>query len=282
MPGTIEALLVLLFAVLPGVPGNLVYQKIIGKDRKEEQWGTVVRIVGLSLGGLMLFIVLGSLVNAPIPAYLSPTTFSNFSLERVFLVSMSLAFVGHTLGALIVSWIGALAIQELNRRTRSTDYPDTWDKFARELTSFHWVVATMKDGARYAGMLSRADTSIAQDERDLILEEPGLYSKARDNYISTPYKYLFVPGTLVASIGVVADNTVDTEGRVVQIGEPMFPKSPTKGMQIVLEANKDKLPAPPARRADDGGAKMRSVEPQKPTKPPNVPPPPPGPMPAKE
>ena len=221
MPATISGLLVILFAVLPGVPGNNLYQRIVGIDRKEEQWSAVTRIIGFSIGGLILYIVIGGVIHTPLPIYISPSTFTNFVIERNILLDISLALSGHFLGSIVISLAVAGIVLFINRVNRASDYSDTWDKFARKYVEKHWVIVRISDGKTYAGILEQADTFVDQNERDIILKEPAIYLQDEDNYLSLPYQYLFLPGSIVSSIGVVADTE---DRRITRIGTYLFDK----------------------------------------------------------
>jgi len=219
MPSTISGLLVILFAVLPGVPGNSIYQRIIGKDRKESQWNTVIRMIGFSVGGLILYILLGGLINAPLPIYISPSTFINFNINRVTLLTISGAFTGHFICSILISLIFSVILLLINRWSKSTENPDTWDKFVEKYVEKHWVVVKINNGDAYAGILERADIAIEQNERDLILKEPAKYSIKAENYIATSYQYLFLLGSTITSIGIVSK---PDDKRLTTIGSPIF------------------------------------------------------------
>lgn len=225
MPSTVSGLLVILFAVLPGVPGNNLYQRFVGSDRKEEQWSTIIRIIGFSVGGLILYILLGYFINAPLPIYISPSTFTNFNVDRNILLNMSLAFSGHVIGSILISFIIARIVLWLNRLTRTTSIPDTWDKFANECVANHWIVVSLIDGKALAGVLERADVSVEAGERDIILKEPAEYRKDIENYVALNYQHLFIPGSLISTIGVWSN---DDDSRITTSGASIFPKPPKK------------------------------------------------------
>lgn len=226
MPDTFDALLVILFAILPGIPGNTIYNKMAGTNWREEQWRTVVRILGISLGGLILYIIVGSLVNAPLPSYISPETFANFVLERTALVQMSVAFFGHFVGAVIIGYVGARATQKLDEWTRSSEFIDSWHEFVSVHANKHWVVVSVKGGAAYAGYIKMADTNVKAAERDLILAEPAFYVKEQNKYLSQPYNYLFLPGKMIDSIAIYSKSS---DKRVTPILKFLFSDSNQEG-----------------------------------------------------
>lgn len=226
MPSTLDTLLVILFAILPGIPGNTVYNKMAGTNWREEQWRTVVRILGISLGGLILYIIIGSFINAPLPSYISPTTFANFVVERTALVQMSVAFLGHFAGAIIVGYIGARVTQKLDEWTRSSEFIDSWHEFALVHASKHWVVVRIKGGEAYAGYIKTADTKVKAEDRNIILAEPAVYVKEQNKYLSQPYNYLFLPGKIIDSVAIYSK---PLDKRITPIHEFLFSNSSQEG-----------------------------------------------------
>jgi hypothetical protein len=228
MPSTISGLLVILFAILPGLPGDNLYQRIIGSDRREQQWQTVFRIIGFSLGGLILYVLAGSMVNAPLPIYISPVTFENFILERKILQDISISLTGHLFFSSLVGILVSQLVLLLNRLSRVSDVPDTWDKFASKYVEKHWIIVKLNSGQSYAGILDRADINVEQKERDIVLKEPAMYYESKGNYYALPYQYIFVSGSIIASVGVVSNSD---DLRITSIGSPIFHDSFDKMMK---------------------------------------------------
>lgn len=226
MPDTINALLVVLFAVLPGIPGNAIYKRLIGSDWREDQWKTVVRIIGISLGGLIAYIILGSLINAPLPSYIIPSTFKNFEIQRPFLMEMSISLLGHFISATLVGFLGAKTTQLLDKIMRVSDNADSWHKFVSLHARERWVVVSLHGGAAYAGYIDRADTNVKADERDLILAEPASYQKDTKKYLSLPHQYLFLPGKMISSIAIVAKQS---DERITKIHKYLFQDTDSQG-----------------------------------------------------
>lgn len=71
---TLTGLLVLIFAVLPGVPGEKIYQVLVGADWREDNWRRIIRLLTFSLFGLVLYAVVAPFLGAPLPSYLSPSS----------------------------------------------------------------------------------------------------------------------------------------------------------------------------------------------------------------
>lgn len=226
MPSTIDALLVILFAVLPGVPGNTIYKKIAGTNWREEQWITVSRILGISLGGLIIYIIVGNLINAPIPSYIAPATFANFVPNRNILFQMSIAFFGHFTGALIVGFIGGRTTKKLDELTKTSDFVDSWREFVSIHTNGRWVVARIKGGAAYAGYIETADVDVVSSERDVLLAEPAVYIEEQKKYLSLPYNHLFLSGKIIDSIATVSKLS---DKRMTTIGKHLFIDTQSEG-----------------------------------------------------
>lgn len=222
MPTTVSALVVIVFAVVPGVFGETVYRLIIGTDWRQSEWERVVRIVTFSVGGVVLYnLALFLLDGLPIPSYLFERSVTTTEDSRMAMKLMTIAYVGHFVAASILGGVVAAFTRILTARTRMSTYPDSWDVFARKYVKKHWVAVTLIDGESFAGMVEKADTSVQRSERDVVLLEPAQYDSERTKYITMPYEYLYLPGTLIASIGVYYNPNVDPP-RIVPINESLF------------------------------------------------------------
>lgn len=222
MPTTVEALLVIVFCILPGMLGEGVYRRLIGADWREQQWHRILHTIGFSVWGLVLYLIVCSWFDVPLPSYVFPTTFRAMPLGRDQLTTMALALGGHSLGSALAGLVGAGIVHAINRWTLATGYPDSWHRFVRSYVARHWVVIRLENGEAYAGMIERADTTVCQNERDVVLAEPAQFLEEKENYISLPYQYLFLPGALIASIAVVHDR--DLDARVSEVGSLLFPE----------------------------------------------------------
>ena len=220
MPTTLTALLILLFAIVPGMFGEMVYRIIAGTDWRENQWSKVARIIGISIAGLVLYIVMASLAGLPVPQYLFPSNFSEEVFKPSILPGMAFTYVGHAAFAALAGTLGAYVVRGMAKLSPVSTYPDTWDVFARDLVPRHWVVVTLTSGVSYAGMVERADFSVQQSERDIVLAEPALYIEEKGEYVTQSYQYLFLPGALVDTVAVYYDPAVDE--RVTPVNQNLF------------------------------------------------------------
>jgi hypothetical protein len=223
MPSTVEAILVALFGFLPGLPGEWVLSRLVGRDWRETQWVRLMRILAFSATGLVIYLLATARVAAPLPTYLFPSALTALPAHPGDLRLMAVAFAGHTAaGTLAAGFIG-VALRASDRWLRGGAFPDAWDKFVRTYASEHWVVVSVKTGEAYAGLIKSADISVSAKSRDLVLAEPAQYSADQGNYIALPYQYMFLPAPSVASIAVVASLK---DRRMSTIGEPLFPNTP--------------------------------------------------------
>lgn len=220
MPTSVVGFLILIVAVLPGVPGDKIYRLLVGADWREEQWQRVVRLLGFSVVGLALYSVGGSLVGAPPPTYLSPDRVVEAFEQPAQIRPLFIALLGHFVGSGVAGLGGAVLARGIVRWTSLTLFTSAWDHFVYQWVPKHWVVVRLDSGETYGGMLALADTSVREEERDLVLEEPAEFDEEKSEYISMNYQHLFLPGRLISSVAAVHDPDIDT--RVTIIGKPIF------------------------------------------------------------
>jgi len=217
MSDTLSALLVILFVAIPGIAGNAIYTRITRTNWREDPWRNFVRIFSISLGGLILYVLVGSLLNAPLPSYLSLDTLDTFAARRTATVRMSIAFLGHFLAALLVGFIAAKVTQHLNESAGQPGFADGWHEFVSVHANGNWAVVGTENGDIYAGYIQMAGSEKKADERDVILAEPTVYRRDQEKYISLPYQFLFLPGKVVESVAIASNQP---EGRSTFPQEP--------------------------------------------------------------
>lgn len=220
MPTTLSSLFVLLFAVLPGVPAEYIFTHFAGSDWRKTDWEKIVNILIFSILGFVFYLALSPILGLPLPNYIYPTTFTAEGLSTINLTELSIAYLGHWFFSAIVGFLLGIGAQYVAKRSPSTVYSSSWDVFNRSHVPGHWVVVTITVGNSYAGILSCADLSVGAEERDIILEEPAKYDGANKQYISLPYRSLFLPSSLVSSIAVIHDPDIDE--RITDVGSEIF------------------------------------------------------------
>jgi len=227
MPETPAALLILLIAILPGVFGNIVFQARLGIDWRAQKWESLLRLLGFSMGGLVLYTILAGAIGTPPPVYVLPGTFKGEGLSIDTLYSMSLAYIGHCVASLAVGVLAVGGQWVMSLLAPVSPYAYAWEDFLRNYVPSHWVVITLSGGEAYAGILEHADTAAKPDGRDVILQEPAQFDPATRTYTALPYQTLFLPGTLVSSVAVVSDPSIDK--RLTDIGEKLFQGGSARG-----------------------------------------------------
>jgi hypothetical protein len=205
MSDTLSIMFVILFIVLPGIVGNSIYMKVTGTDWREEPWWTVVRIFSISLAGLILYVLAGGLLNAPLPSYLSLDNVDTIALRRTATIRMSLAFLGHIIAAMIVGFVAGKIIQRVGKTAGGSAFADGWHEFISNHANGHWVVVGIAGGETYAGYIQMAGPEKKADKRDVILAEPAVYVAEQEKYLSLPYNYLFLPGKVVDSVAIASN-----------------------------------------------------------------------------
>lgn len=220
MPTTLTALIAIVTGIVPGVLGESIYQAVAGSDWRESEWERAVRIITISVAGLLVTLAVMAVFHIP-ETLRVPVV--NSTIPVADLMPWVLIYIAHFVASSIVGAVAAWTSRKIRFVGRIGAYPDTWDVFVRDLVPRHWVVVTLKDGTSYAGMLEKADMSVREEERDIVLTEPARYDAARDQYITTQYQYLHLTGALVASVAVYYDPRVDS--RVTEVETPLFRSS---------------------------------------------------------
>ncbi len=221
MPTTLAGILILAFAVLPGVPGDKIYRMLVGYDWREDQWHRALRLLGFSLFGLALYSLVAAGTGLSSPHYLSPKLLQEAVGNPEAVPGLLGPLIGHFIFSGLAGLGGAGIVRALARFSRVSVFSGSWDHFVFRCVPHHWVIVGLRNGESYTGALEAADTSVGPAERDLVLQEPAKYESAKGRYEVTGYQYLFIPGEFVASIGVVHEPSLDerigpTEGTLPQ------------------------------------------------------------------
>lgn len=222
MPDTVIGLVILLFAVLPGVPAYSIYKTFYGSDWRETDWEKVIKVVIFSLAGIIMYTLVSALVKLPPPIYIIPSTFEPSTFGVTSLLPIALSLTGHFISSILVAILAVLATRFIGRWTPSTPYPAAWDDFIRQDVQGHWIVVRLTNREAYAGYIKNADISVSQSERDIVLAEPAIYNEKEKNYKTIPYQQLFLPASMISSIATVYNPKSDE--RITSIGSNLFPK----------------------------------------------------------
>lgn len=221
LSSTLAGILVLVFAVLPGVPGDRLYRIFVGSDWREDQWQKTIRLLGFSLFGLALYASIAPLLKAPFPSYLSPILLEQAAKDEASFRRMLLALLGHFSGSAVAGSVAGLGMRSAARIMSASAFSGAWDHFVRHCAKDHWVIVTLQNGESYSGFIETADVSVASDERDVILREPGEYDATTNVYEAMQYQSLFIPGSFLSSIATVYN---PSDKRIIPVGEAVFVK----------------------------------------------------------
>ena len=219
---TLTGILILIFAVLPGVPGDRMYRVFVGYDWREDQWQRILRLITFSLFGLALYTSVAPFISAPFPAYLSPALLEKAVANETSFGQVMVSLLGHFAGASFAGAASGLALRLIARFRASSAYYSAWDHFVRNCAKSHWVLIGLQNGESYSGFIETADVSVAASDRDIILREPALYDAEQNEFVALGYQSLFIPGSLVSSLSTVFDSTRDK--RIIPVGESVFTK----------------------------------------------------------
>lgn len=237
------ALVAIGVGIVPGIPGELLYRLIAGATWREDAWSRVFRIVGFSLGGLVLAILTFRLAGVGVVAKLSGAI-AEESLSESVVLGMSALLAAQTIISTVVGLGSGYAVRGLCHVFQVTPYADGWDEYVRRFVANHWVIVRLLDGSSFAGILSRADITVPPENRDIILSEPAIFDEEKGNYVSVEHQHLFLPGASIASVAVVHDPARDT--RISPVGTSLFCKEPTN------EQGKEPTEAPSASTPNEG------------------------------
>lgn len=268
MPENLLGLMVLLLTILPGLLGERIYRSLVGVDWREKDWRTVLRLLGLSVSGVTMYALAAAPAHLPPPTHLFPSTYiAAASAPNALAWSVFLPYAGHLLGGTVAGAIAALGSRFLGRFSSKSVHPSAWDDFIRRSAPGHWVTVGLTNGEVYAGRVGFADVGVASAERDLILEEPALYSSETGEYTATSHQHLFISAANLASIATYYEPNKDS--RTVPPGEFLFPTRKDEEDRTAAETTESglggerRLPPQPSDTAAVGPSPAAAANPQK-------------------
>lgn len=221
-PSTVAGLLVFLLAVIPGLPAGKIYDAAVGVRWRETNSEQLLRLLAFSVIGLVAYAIAAGRFSWPDPSYVLPKTFTSEGFTVSQLGPMSVAYLGHVVGASLVGVIAALGLKGLTSFSPLSADRDAWDQFVNFSVPEHWVLVTLRTGESFAGKMHHADVSVGPEFRDVVLEEPALYDEDAGVHRTTWYQHLFISGSDIASVATVYMEDVDTEDRMTMPGDLLF------------------------------------------------------------
>lgn len=226
-PSAIGALIIVAICVLPGLPGEKCYRMLAGGDWREEAWSRVLRMIGFSVVGLMLYVTATAVTSLPFPAYLLPHGLHDLTPRLIY--DLTVALIGHFASAMIAGASAALLVRFASRFSSGSAYGSAWDHFIRNSIERHWVVVGLQNGDAYAGYIHVVDSKMSSPDRDVLLLEPAQYDSQEHCYRATEYQTLFLAGAMISSIATVHDPTdkrLTTPGEKIFVSEENHEKEP--------------------------------------------------------
>jgi len=220
MPVSVTGLLIILIAIFPGLLGNRIYQSLIGTDWRERDFQIILRLIGFSVIGVVLYTVIAGLLDFPPPLHLLPSTYASISSTTESFNKIFFPYIGHLCGGSLAGILAFFWAWVLAKVSSSSVFPSAWDDFVRTYAPKHWVIVGLMNGEIYAGKLKTANVAVSSEDRDIVLEEPCLYEKDTGNYKALNYQYLFISSENLFSLAAVHDPGIDR--RIVPIGEYLF------------------------------------------------------------
>ena len=214
MQTTLLSFLVFILIFAPGAPAEASVTMLAGANWYEDWGDRSLRIILFSLFGLATYSILADSMGLPIPEYVTAEFFNYenpWGAEKM--ASMSVAYFGHTLTSLMFG-IGLAVIRRTALpRAKGTFYSHPWDDMLQERMPNGWVVVSLTTGEAFAGEVEVASQNA--DNRAILLREPEKYIEAEETYRKLSYQHLYLPSSLVESVGVTAISSIntDTEGQ---------------------------------------------------------------------
>ncbi len=227
LPTTLTGILIAVFAVLPGLPGDKLYSFLVGSNWREDKWSRTLRLLAFSLFGLAGYSIVAARVGAPLPQYVSAKALEQLSPGQ--LGTFGAAFLGHVCGAALFGLLAGVGTRLFARVAARSAYSSAWDHFINACVKGHWVTVGLNNGDVYAGYIDKADESVAAAERDIILQEPAQYDQQLKQYRTLGYQSLFLLGSTIFSVAVVTDAAADK--RITAIGESLFVEGTNDGIE---------------------------------------------------
>lgn len=204
---TISGLLLLVFAILPGIPGERLYHLLVGFNWREDHWQRVLRLLGFSLFGVALY---APWVGAPPPQYLSPAAFQGAVADPNFIDSLAIALLGHFAGSGIGGLLAGSITRVFARLFSTTVYPSSWDHFIRNYCAKgQGVLVGLESGEYYSGAFDMADLSVSNSERGIVLREPAILKRDHTEYVPLKVSCILLSSKLIVSIAIADEPPPD-------------------------------------------------------------------------
>ena len=207
----LEAVLVLVFVLLPGMVADGVYRFLTWRPEPTDQ-GVLVRATAISFGALFGLLVFETALPSvfSVPIYLRPdwwrsaAAFPDLPWPAVVRswLQHALVAVGGAVGlSMLVRWRPLTGV--LQRVLGRSLYSSAWDEFAVQHIG-RWVLVTLVDGRVFYGALGIAS---GDRKKDVVLYRPMPFNPDSGNYQFTGNKAIFVREDQIQNVLVPLDVT---------------------------------------------------------------------------
>ena|SRR5258708_16945751 len=140
IPTSIAGILVVLLAVLPGVPADRAYRIFAGVSWREREVEYFLRLVSFSVLGMAAYALMAPRLSLPPPAYVVPATFSAPDFGPASLQSLAKAYLGHAVSSIVVGVLLGGSIATLRNVTKGRiGQRDAWYHFIHVAAPRRWV-----------------------------------------------------------------------------------------------------------------------------------------------
>jgi hypothetical protein len=217
---SVIGLVILAIAMTPGVPGEVFYSKITGRDWRKNRLYHITRVVLISILGLVVYTLIAHSLGWSFPLYVMPSSFQR-ELTESTVATMALAYLGHLTCASAIGGLCGVIYKKLTEVAGGTIEPFAWDDLTNTHVQGRWVVVDLVGDKAYAGIIETADDYVPADQRDVLLKEPALYRDGEkgEGYYTMEYQHLFLSASLIESVAVVHEEGDD---RISDIGEKIL------------------------------------------------------------
>lgn len=212
-------ILIAALGLLPGWPGNAIYEMLVGVNRREKDSRAFLRALLFSVIGLVVAILAFDAMGGTLPL----AVLESQSGRQAQLLALAQLYLLQFLFAALAAVATAVTLRAARPFMPDAAVRESWDWFVQDDAKERWVVVSLESGRAYAGKLKGADVRVDEKDRDLRLAEPAQYRDG--NYFSLPYSTMFIPARLVSSLAVVHD---PADVRVTAVNQPLFSQEATR------------------------------------------------------
>jgi ABC-type Fe3+ transport system permease subunit len=151
IPSSVSALLVAIFAVLPGLPGEKAYRLLVGVDWREDKWQRTLRLLAFSVAGFAVYAAASYYIGVPAPTYVSPSSLQRVDAAKTH--QLGAALLGHMTASAIAGLFAGWLSRLISRVVARSAYSSAWDHFVNKCVKQHWVTVGLTTGESYLGYL---------------------------------------------------------------------------------------------------------------------------------